>query len=728
MKTIKVELTNCHGIRHMKSTLDFHDNAAIAIYAPNGTMKTSFAKTFLDVANGHDSVDDIFSERVSERSITVDGTSELCQNDVVVFLSYDAELGPTAATSTLLVNSTLRKEYESLQHELLSARDQLLAAVKKRAGTRIDVAAAISRSITNGDDLFVALSRIEEELHKQPDAPFADVLYDTIFNDKVRQVMASNEFGSSLTEYVTRLNELLDTSKFFSRDTFSYYNASNVTKTLGDNKYFQAKHTLTLHGADGDAVEISDAKQLAKLATDEQQQITDDADLRKKMEALKKQLEKNAETRAFSDFVSQHVELLPELRNVNLFEEKLWKSYLKTEESLFDKVVDQWRKTESRKTAIEKQAVSESTQWESVINIFNERFFVPFRLTAKNRTRVVLGQEPILQLGFEFLDGEERKSVEKGPLLEVLSNGEKKALYILNVLFEVEARKQSATTTLFVIDDLADSFDYKNKYAIVQYLQELSEHSSFRFIFLTHNFDFFRTLNSRGVAAYDNCLTAQKTSSDVILTKAAGIRNPFILDLKPHFFDSAMKRVASIPFIRNIVEYTTGDASPEYAQLTSLLHWKADSMDMTNADLDRLFGAIFTVSNSYAAPTEKVVDLIIEQADIAVSAAEGINFENKIVLSLAIRLLAERYMAEAIGDDTFLAGITQNQTHRLHKEYHLRNLGSVRQRKTLDAVVLMTPENLHINAFMYEPIIDMTDEHLKRLLLDVKSLTSAGEE
>jgi len=29
-------------------------------------------------------------------------------------------------------------------------------------------------------------------------------------------------------------------------------------------------------------------------------------------------------------------------------------------------------------------------------------------------------------------------------------------------------------------------------------------------------------------------------------------------------------------------------------------------------------------------------------------------------------------------------------------------------------VVLMTPENIHLNSFMYEPIIDMSDEHLKR--------------
>jgi hypothetical protein len=34
----------------------------------------------------------------------------------------------------------------------------------------------------------------------------------------------------------------------------------------------------------------------------------------------------------------------------------------------------------------------------------------------------------------------------------------------------------------------------------------------------------------------------------------------------------------------------------------------------------------------------------------------------------------------------------------------------------------MTPENIHLNSFMYEPIIDMSDESLKRLYQDIKSL------
>ena len=45
---------------------------------------------------------------------------------------------------------------------------------------------------------------------------------------------------------------------------------------------------------------------------------------------------------------------------------------------------------------------------------------------------------------------------------------------MLNIIFEVEVRKNLKHETLFVVDDIADSFDYKNKYAIIEYLKDIS--------------------------------------------------------------------------------------------------------------------------------------------------------------------------------------------------------------------------------------------------------------
>lgn len=55
-----------------------------------------------------------------------------------------------------------------------------------------------------------------------------------------------------------------------------------------------------------------------------------------------------------------------------------------------------------RRKEIELQAAAESTQWEKVIQIFNDRFFVPFRLSAENKHRIMLGQETMLKLVFQF--------------------------------------------------------------------------------------------------------------------------------------------------------------------------------------------------------------------------------------------------------------------------------------------------------------------------------------
>lgn len=723
MKKLDIELTNCYGIRELRASFKFKGGNAVAVYAPNGTMKTSFALTLADLARSIEARDRMFPDRDSVRSVTDQDGDEVHADDVVVVLSYDEELGPTESTSTLLVNSELRREYEALQLELIEARDELVVALKEQSGTKQDVIGLVSRVFTQQEDnFFTALVRISYEIEAQDTTPFATVPYDVLFNSKVQPILRDPALQSALADYVTRLNHLLDGSPFFSRDNFNFYNAANVTKSLGDNGFFAARHSILLHRSGESAQEVTNKADLDALIAAEKQRITDDDGLRKKLVAVEKALNKNVDTRAFFDYVAEHVELLPEFTNVDSFEQNIWKSYIKTHQALYERVVDCFKTAEKRKKEIEQQAAAESTQWERVIDIFNDRFFVPFRLIATNRERVVLGQEKLLRLGFEFEEGADRTPVERGELLEVLSNGEKKALYILNVLFEVETRKSRDRETLFVIDDIADSFDYKNKYAIIQYLKEMAEQPNFRLILLTHNFDFFRTLESRAVVGYDRCFMAQKGETKVVLSKAVGVRNPFINDFKLRFFEDGMKRVACIPFIRNILEYTKGDGDPDYLKLTSLLHWKSDTASIAQQDLDSIFRGAFGGEDSWSAATDKVVDMIIQQANVALKADEGVNFENKIVLSIAIRLLSESHMVNELSDPDFTDNIQANQTQALFKAYKNRGHGTAETLEVLDAVVLMTPENIHVNSFMYEPIIDMSDAHLRKLYADVSQL------
>lgn len=115
------------------------------------------------------------------------------------------------------------------------------------------------------------------------------------------------------------------------------------------------------------------------------------------------------------------------------------------------------------------------------------------------------------------------------------------------------------------------------------------------------------------------------------------------------------------------------------------------------------------------------MDLLNQQAEEAVSAKEGVNFENKIVLSIATRILAEKYMITELNDPQFVERITRNQTAELFREFKNRELGTPESQKILEGVSLMTPESIHVNAFMYEPIIDMSDTALRKLYRQAKN-------
>jgi hypothetical protein len=117
-----------------------------------------------------------------------------------------------------------------------------------------------------------------------------------------------------------------------------------------------------------------------------------------------------------------------------------------------------------------------------------------------------------------------------------------------------------------------------------------------------------------------------------------------------------------------------------------------------------------------------VTDLVSEQAAACLTAGDGINFENKIVLSVAIRLGAEKFMVGKLADPAFTNSITANQSQALLTEFAKRSKSETDNIQVLQRVVLMTPENIHLNSFMYEPILDMSDEHLRKLYKSVVAL------
>ncbi len=183
--------------------------------------------------------------------------------------------------------------------------------------------------------------------------------------------------------------------------------------------------------------------------------------------------------------------------------------------------------------------------------------------------------------------------------------------------------------------------------------------------------------------------------------------------------------VASIPFIRNLIEFKEGH-SDNYNILNSLLHIKENSHLIVIKQILVPFSETLKDIDFKSYGSEVLVlDLIFKEAEEISGVSEpedSINLENKIILSMGIRLKAEEFMWSKV---TNREEFTENQTGKLFQRYkdEFRENGLEKENiEIMEAVNIMTPENIHLNSFMYEPILDMSDQHLRSLYQKVKGL------
>lgn len=715
---ISVDLKNCYGISELVHDFDFTATNGYAIYAPNGFMKTSLSKTFDDLAKGRETKDLIFPDRVSARVIKDDAGIDVTADSVFVVEPYNADFS-SEKTSLLLVNSEVKRKYDDALKEIADKQSVLFAKLKQLSGLT-------GRTITPETEILKCFGKksladliesLEEQVKAGTPSQLSTVVFAEVFNDKAVGLLESGSIKDQLEEYIQKYNELVSKSDILSKQ-FNHYSASTVNKQLKDNGFFEAKHTVNLRTKEG-MKEISTADELSEKIEEERKRILTDKELASKFDAIDKKIQ-NTELRKFRDYLFDNQHLLPYLKDFKQLQKNVWLSYLVDQKELYIQFLEAYMTSKATIEEAIEQAKSEKTEWEAVVDAFNKRFSVPFKISVANQGDVILkGSQP--SISFRFNDGDGEGDVARDSLLKVLSQGERRALYILNILFEIETRRKQGAVTILVVDDIADSFDYKNKYAIIEYLKDISASRQFLCLFLSHNFDFYRSISGRLGLGRKFKLHAAKTGRKLTLVQEKYQKNPF-----NHWRDNLTTSafcISAIPFVRNLAEYCGLDA--EFLKLTSLLHVKADTDTMTLGELCTIYKKILADKQQLALnPQAKlVIEMINEEAEAIFNTQdEAVELEGKIVLSIAIRLLAERHMIKTINNAAFVAAIADNQTITLLKEYKRLGVGKPEDISVLEQVNLMTPENIHLNSFMYEPILDLGIGHLKALYFEVKAL------
>ncbi len=696
----------------MKEILNFSQANSYLLYAQNGVFKTSFAKSLTDLINSEMPKDNFYPNRESKIEIEFNGNI-ISKENVAVFHSYDEKFSSEDSVTNFMAKSELKQRYDNILSELEKEKKVLLKSLKSDFDYKKEI-----KTIFKNKSFYEILDNHLTDIENSEEH-YSFKYYD-IF-DKLGKVKDFvNENRDLIEQYFKKYKELFSLSKVFKHTEvgdFGTNHANDLKKALENDRFFKANHSLMIAGE-----EIKDCNKLSEIFEEEKNKILNNESLKNSFANIEKVINANKELRAFKDAISGDNTLLIELLDYDSFREKVLFSYLKQSIQNVKSLVKLYRDKKSEIEKIIEQANKDQKEWESVIKIFNQRFLVPFKVELQNQKDILLNKDAA-QFRFIFSDDNQDVNVQKEDLQKHLSGGEKRALYILQILFEIEARKRSNETQLLVFDDISDSFDYRNKYAIIEYLNDLQECGQFKLLVMTHNFDFYRTLASRLNIPREQIKMIRKNDAREIIFKNGGYLKSFIECIRNSKEDKNF--FALIPFVRNLIEYTRpqADKDNDYIKLTSCLHMKKDTKNIQIQDISKIFDSVFGTERKKK-KIEKDNSKLYHQAiyDIAEEIyndknCNHIELQNKIIFSIAIRLKAEEWMLNKLNQEF---KPKKNQTRELYDA--TKKELSDDEKRIIQKVLMITPENIHINSFMFEPILDTSLDHLYTCFEEVKNL------
>ena len=740
---------NCYGLKQFQlSNINFSQCNKAIIYAPNGVMKSSLSQVFDDISKGKPTKDRIFNNVVSAYSIThytsqytfssanPSATPSATDRIYVVNTFADSFDFTKETVSTLLADETTRNAYNVLMEQFSGEVRQIEEKLRTLTGlTKPQIKGKLINDLglsatADWTDIF---EKIHESLTERETLGFLDdCQYAELFNDKVLAIYSKREFVNSIEEYITNLNSLLVDNPVLN-ERFTDRNAETLGKELAKHNIFNAQHTICLK--DGSTI-IHSLDEWNTIVSEQLDRLYSTPELSTVFQKLKGLLTKNTETSRLRDIIVAHREIIPYFNNIDVFKKQVWLDCFSKLDLPFEQYYSRISQYTEQIRGLYEQAAAQSQRWQTIVAEFNRRFRVPFEVQIENKANFLLKDEAP-NLSFKYTRGitvQQTATLKKDDLMVSLSTGEKRALYLLYILFDLERIRQQASAGggqfLIIAVDIADSFDYKNKYAIIEYLNDLANTNGIDLLMLTHNFDFYRTIKMRLGVSRSNCFIAQRDEEGVVSMTVFRYQKDFfkqviIAEIKDGNITTDEKKkllFSSIPFYRNLCEYSGKEDA--YLKLTSFLHLKTNPIDTVAVNISELWNIInpFLDNATFTGTDEPYYDALIRIANSCVAdTTNEVLLDNKLVIAIAIRLKTEKFLQQTlIANGQTCVDATSNQT----REWFLQALPFLtdEQKDVVEEVNLITPESIHLNSFMFEPLIDISDWSLKELYRKVSAL------
>lgn len=405
------------------------------IYAPNGTMKSSLAKTFETVRDNKPVEEKVFG-LTSGCNITDEKGIQLAGDNIIVINPFDENAFENQGL--LMANDELRKKYLLIHNTIEDKKNSLYEQIKEKMmnSTKKHFDA---RTIMLKDwghlpraeyDCLEKILNLIHDSSMQCALSEDEIDYNALFNDKVYALITTGKTSELIEEYDKKYNELVDKSLYMQRGVIDHNNYGNISSTLESNGFFNANNEVKLNAKDGSAaVVVKNQKEFDSLIKKEKEQVLNTKETKDLFEKINKAISKNKDTQAFNDFLQKHQDIIGEYKNIDDFKKKIWVKAFSVYGSELKELLEDYKKAQGDLMKLRDEAKGEMTDWKKALDLFEERFYVPFVIEPSNREDVILNME-LPSFKYIFSDSRGQKEIAKDNLLNVLSTGEKRALGI----------------------------------------------------------------------------------------------------------------------------------------------------------------------------------------------------------------------------------------------------------------------------------------------------------
>lgn len=734
MEKLDLCLRNSYGIGQMDRSFDLKDQHGIALYAPNGTCKSSLRKALSDYSNGLDAKDLFFPERKASISVTTYPANCLPIKNIVCFESMEDLSNANFFDSTLMASPLLKEQYVSTlkQHELdcqnLVGELRKFIVATNSSYREHDIKNDICR-FAGTKDFYEALEVLMQESNTiSIPEPVKEIKMSAALSKDNVEMLEKPGVSESIKEYSKTQVKLVSNAGIFT-EGFTYASANKLVNDISKSHFFEAGHSLVLHnsvsGKDTVCKTIHEYESLVKETLD---RTLGSEELSRQFEKLEKTFGNTARAEKIRAFLLANQELITYLDDTEHLKKLYLMHSIKTHSKLVSSVIERHEADKSSIKQLMEQIKNEESAWHATLRIFKARFEVPCELRIENRADTIL-RDMAPQIEF-YVGG---RKVDKDVLLPNLSTGERKALHMLNIIFKINEALESEGDHLLVFDDIVDSFDYVNKYAFIEYLSEFCAMPNVYILLLTHNFDFFRTIISRiDQFSRKNCFVVENNDDHAILfSNDFYMKSNFLNGWKDAIESGKTEvskdaaKIASIALVRELIKIKS-DNDPDYDTLSKTLHGCIQDSELRFCDLHSIIKKHWTC-DSYASDTRSIRETIV-QTCTAIAQGDGLmSVTEKVSISIGTRIATENYILRQYKEKE----LERPQYNCIGKLIELfeKELRSIYDncKEIMSQVKIMTPENIHINAFMYEPLVDIGSSRFRGLYKQAAALSDPAK-